>query len=63
MDANNVQHIISGIFGDYLRQVLGDEPKRYEEAEEWLQRFIRTSALFQFEGDRYFLQPTGLSLH
>jgi len=62
MDANNAQHIVPGVFGDYLKRLLGDE-RRYGDAESWLRDFIRTSGLFRFEGDRYFLQPTGLSVN
>jgi Lhr-like helicase len=62
IDANNVAHIVPGAFGDYLRRLLGGE-QQYAQVETWLRNFVRGSGLFRFVNDRYFLEPTGLSLH
>ena len=62
MDATNPNHIIPGEFREYLRGILDDENK-LQEVENWFQNLIRNSGLFDFEDDRYFLQPTGLSLN
>lgn len=62
MDANNDQHLIPGSFENYLRELVRTEDD-YTDVVEWFREFVRGSGLFGFEGDRYFLQPSGLSLN
>ncbi|MBI2571459.1 MAG: DEAD/DEAH box helicase [Candidatus Schekmanbacteria bacterium] len=60
--AENVRHVLPGRFPDYLRRALAGDETAVGRVETWFQWLVRQSDLLLFTGDRYYLQPEGLSV-
>ncbi len=61
IDPDNDSHIFPGRFGAYLEQILPDAAS-LPKVKAWFKALLRDSLMFEFQNDRYFLKPLGLSL-
>lgn len=73
IDAGNMKHVLPLNFEEYLKKVFangnkGTTSEQYDKAavdsvSEWFRGLVRNSDMLDFEGDRYYLRPMGLSLN
>ena len=61
--AENIAHVLPNRFEEYLRTVLSNDSEATALVAGWFQQLVRNSDLLDFEGDRYYLRPLGLSLN
>jgi ATP-dependent helicase YprA (DUF1998 family) len=61
IDPDNANHIFPAGFDEYLTEIL-PEPDALPQIKVWFKTMFRESGMFEFQNDRYFLRPLGLSL-
>ena len=62
INAERQAHVLPNRFDAYLQRVVGEDPDAFALVAGWFQRLVRNSDLLDFEGDLYYLRPTGLAL-
>ncbi|MCB9759436.1 MAG: DEAD/DEAH box helicase [Alphaproteobacteria bacterium] len=63
INAERMNHVLPNRFEAYVATVLEDDSDAVEAVGEWFKKLVRNSELLDFEGDRYYLRPLGLSLN
>ncbi len=63
INAEKMHHVLPNRFEEYVARVLGDNGDAAEQVADWFKKLVRNSEVLDFEGDRYYLRPLGLSLN